>query len=57
MTHPTPTAPTHDAYDDAYFAVQIAKSDAKVRWEYSRLIALGAISLPVVRPDRPPRGD
>ena len=46
VTQPTPAAPTHDAYDDAYFAVQIAKSDAKVRWEYSRLIALGGISLP-----------
>jgi ubiquinone/menaquinone biosynthesis C-methylase UbiE len=42
----TPIAPAHDAYDDAYFAVQIAKSDAKVRWEYSRLIALGGISMP-----------
>jgi SAM-dependent methyltransferase len=38
--------PAHDAYDDAYFTVQIAKSDAKVRWEYSRLIALGGIALP-----------
>jgi SAM-dependent methyltransferase len=46
VTHPTPAAPTHDAYDDAYFAVQIAKSDAKVRWEYSRLIAMGGIALP-----------
>jgi SAM-dependent methyltransferase len=46
VTHPTPAPPTHDAYDDAYFAVQIAKSDAKVRWEYSRLIAMGGISLP-----------
>jgi ubiquinone/menaquinone biosynthesis C-methylase UbiE len=46
VTPTTPTAPTHDAYDDAYFAVQIAKSDAKVRWEYSRLIAMGGISLP-----------
>jgi SAM-dependent methyltransferase len=46
VTSTTPAAPPHDAYDDAYFAVQIAKSDAKVRWEYSRLIALGGISLP-----------
>ncbi|MGI8857044.1 MAG: class I SAM-dependent methyltransferase [Thermomicrobiales bacterium] len=44
--HTSPTAAAHEAYDDAYFAVQVAKSDAKVRWEYSRLIAMGGIALP-----------
>ena len=46
MTNTSSAAPTHDAYDDEYFTVQKAKSDAKVRWEYSRLIALGGIALP-----------
>ena len=36
---------THDVYDAAYFTVQEAKSDAKVRWEYERLLALGGIRL------------
>jgi SAM-dependent methyltransferase len=47
VTNPTPVD-TRVAYGDAYFAVQIAKSDAKVRWEYSRLIALGGIALPTL---------
>lgn len=33
------------AYDAAYFAVQEAKSDAKVAWEYRRLLALGSVRL------------
>lgn len=46
MTDTLPAAPIHEAYDDGYFTVQKAKSDAKIRWEYSRLIALGGIALP-----------
>lgn len=45
MTQAPPINSPHAAYDDRYFAAQIAKSDAKVRWEYSRLIALGRIAL------------
>jgi SAM-dependent methyltransferase len=36
---------THDAYDAGYFTVQEAKSDAKVAWEYERLLTLGGIRL------------
>lgn len=45
MTHSPSTITAHTVYDDGYFAAQIAKSDAKVRWEYSRLIAIGRIAL------------
>lgn len=45
MTQAPPSPQTHAAYDDAYFTAQMAKSDAKVRWEYSRLIAMGGIAL------------
>ncbi len=38
-------AGTQHSYDAAYFAVQEAKSDAKVTWEYQRLLALGGIRL------------
>jgi len=40
------TTPTgHETYDEAYFTAQRAKSDAKVGWEYDRLLALGNITL------------
>lgn len=42
----TRTAPAgHAAYDTAYFNAQQAKSDAKVAWEYERLLALGGVRL------------
>jgi SAM-dependent methyltransferase len=43
----TPPPPTQDrpTYADDYFTVQQAKSDAKVQWEYSHLLALGGITL------------
>jgi SAM-dependent methyltransferase len=34
-----------DHYDADYFLVQEAKSDAKVAWEYERLLALGGVRL------------
>lgn len=41
-----PNTPTgHETYDNAYFAAQRAKSDAKVGWEYDRLLALGRVQL------------
>ncbi len=44
MTQPT-TERADAAYDASYFAVQEAKSDAKVAWEYRRLLALGGVRL------------
>ncbi len=42
----TKTTPAgHETYDAAYFDAQRAKSDAKVGWEYARLLALGGVSL------------
>ncbi len=44
MKQVKPAAPTgHETYDDAYFAAQRAKSDAKVGWEYDRLLTLGGV--------------
>jgi SAM-dependent methyltransferase len=44
VTHPSASS-SDAAYDAAYFSVQEAKSDAKVRWEYERLLAMGGIRL------------
>jgi len=41
----TDTPAGHETYDDAYFTAQRAKSDAKVGWEYDRLLALGGVRL------------
>ncbi len=35
----------HPRYDDDYFRVQQAKSVEKVRWEYTRLLAMGCVQL------------
>ncbi len=48
MTQAPPHTPMRSVYGDDYFTVQIAKSDAKVTWEYSRLLTMGGIQL---RPD------
>lgn len=45
MNRPSPPVVERPTYAEDYFTVQEAKSDAKVRWEYSRLLAMGGISL------------
>ena len=45
MTTAQHAGATTTTYDDDYFADQRAKSDAKIGWEYSRLLALGVITL------------
>lgn len=45
MTETAHAPAGHETYDAGYFAAQMAKSDAKVAWEYDRLLRLGGISL------------
>lgn len=45
MSHPTTHVQERPTYTDDYFTVQRAKSDAKVTWEYSRLLAFGGIAM------------
>ena len=45
MTNAAITTEIRPDYDDAYFAVQRAKSDEKVHWEYTRLLSLGGVRL------------
>jgi len=45
MSTPLPPIVDRPTYADDYFTAQQAKSDAKVHWEYSRLLALGGITL------------
>jgi SAM-dependent methyltransferase len=48
VTTAPPPVRSAPVYDNDYFTAQLAKSDAKVAWEYTRLLAMGGIRL---RPD------
>lgn len=45
MTTTEKTMPLHERYNHDYFIIQQAKSDAKVRWEYERLLTMGNLHL------------